>query len=219
MTPNQLSLFEASANNKLSTFQSVNQTKRQEEKGSDEAYTPEWHLGQIRKVFKMSRPDFSDIDIDPCTRKKEDGTNLIGAKTFFTKKDNALEQLTWNPGRIPNACLFMNPPYSKVGNKGNQSLFLEKLIQEMEIGNVAEAIALMLAGTMQNAGTSKLLGSHCKVGAMVCPRIQFVDLDRQPIGESNRYDTCLYYFGNHPENFIKVFGETYTLWQPVKFSA
>lgn len=87
----------------------------------EEWYSPDKILSRARMI--------DDIGLDPCTS----DLNPIGAKTFFTKEDNGLEQ-DW----VGHGLVYVNPPYGR-----KTPVWLAKMVQEANKG--AEVIALIAA--------------------------------------------------------------------------
>jgi hypothetical protein len=69
-----------------------------------------------------------EIDLDPCSNSRKKPN--VPASSHFTAEDNGLKK-DWH-GRV-----FINPPFSET------KPFLQKLIQEMELGHIPEAISLL----------------------------------------------------------------------------
>lgn len=93
------------------------------EQGSEEYETPPDLFNKISKFFGPF-----DLDVASSSENKK-------CKNFFTKKCNALDQ-QWI-GKV-----WCNPPYGK-----QISLWLEKAIKEIEIGNCISATFLIPART------------------------------------------------------------------------
>lgn len=161
---------------------------------SDECYTPEFWLQKIRQVFGGS------IGLDPCTT----ATNRTHAEFFYTKELNGLIN-SWN---VPSTTksVFLNPPYSKSGGKGNQELFLTKFWEEFQSEAFTEAITLTLIGTLCNKGTGAVLD---RADALAFPgRINFVDAENRPIGSGNRHDLVFAYYGPSCDHFREIFSDS-----------
>ena len=67
---------------------------------SDDFYTP-------KEIVDASRKCMGSIDLDPCS----DANNNVGAKTFWTKKEDGLSK-AWNPNIYKT--VFVNPPFSNI---------------------------------------------------------------------------------------------------------
>jgi ParB family chromosome partitioning protein len=97
---------------------------------SNEWYTPARYVDAARAVM-------GGIDLDPasCVQANE----IVQAHTFYTIEDDGLEQ-SWY-GHV-----WLNPPYG-----GLAGLFVERLIQDYELGLVEEAIVLVNAHATDTA--------------------------------------------------------------------
>lgn len=91
--------------------------------------TPEWYTP--KRVVDAVVAALGAIDLDPCA----DAGKGIPASAHYTQADDGLSQ-QWR-GRI-----YMNPPYGR-----EIGAWVDKLAEEFEYGNVAEAIALVPART------------------------------------------------------------------------
>lgn len=87
----------------------------------------EWHTPKTLYYYLNAMFHF---DLDPCTT--ED--NPLGARKFFTKKDNGLKQ-QWND--VKN--VFINPPYNRAIEK-----WLYKAQLEVYEGRVKNAVVMLL---------------------------------------------------------------------------
>lgn len=149
--------------------------------GENEWYTPAQYLDAAREVL-------GDIDLDPATSEK--AQERVDAARWFTKEDDGLAQ-SW-AGRV-----WLNPPYS-------QPLihqFVAKLVEEIEAGNVSEAI--MLTHNYTDTGWFHLAE---KVAANVCftrGRIRFEGSDGSFAAPTQ--GQAFFYFGPHGGAFRQVF--------------
>lgn len=91
--------------------------------------TPEWYTP--KHVVAAVSAAMGGIDLDPCA----DVGKGIPAAAHFTADDDGLSQ-PWR-GRV-----YMNPPYGRTIGQ-----WVDKLAEEFEYGNIAEAIALVPART------------------------------------------------------------------------
>ena len=153
--------------------------------GTDnEWYTPPAEIELIRLALG------GGIDVDPCSNAHAQKT--IKAGIHYTKENSGLNQ-PWE------GTVFMNPPYSK----GLCQSFCEKLVSEIEAGNITSAITLTNAGT--DTSWFRTLQGACT--AMVfTKRIQFVKEN----GEANDRNTkgqVYFYFGKNTKLFSETFSE------------
>jgi ParB family chromosome partitioning protein len=91
--------------------------------GNNEWHTPAEYIERVRRVLGR-------IDLDPASNPQ--AQQIVQATQHFCKDDDALAQV-WR-GRI-----WLNPPYSK----GLLIQFVNKLIREVEVGNLSAAIVLL----------------------------------------------------------------------------
>jgi phage N-6-adenine-methyltransferase len=146
-------------------------------KSSDNWYTPPHIVELVVQVL-------GKIDLDPCA---EVGCR-IPASTHYTCIDNGLTR-TWH-GRV-----FLNPPYSRPGK------WITKLSEEITVGRVKSAIALVPAST-DTGWLSPVLATQ-----PVCfwkGRIKFLDTNYEPKLPA-RQSHCLVYWGSQNERFKEVF--------------
>lgn len=85
--------------------------------------TPTEWIERVRSVM-------GQIDLDPAS--SEEHNQLVGARHFYTEKENALAGKTWT-GRV-----FLNPP----GGQRRPQQFFEKLYLHFMAGEVSEFIYL-----------------------------------------------------------------------------
>jgi ParB family chromosome partitioning protein len=147
--------------------------------GDQEWYTPEKYIEAARLVM-------GSIDLDPASN--EFAQLTVKANTFYTKADDGLNR-PWE-GNI-----FLNPPYSHPEVKH----FVDKLLAELGPGQ--QAILL----TNNNTDTNFF---HDAVGraAAVCftkGRINFLKPDGSFSSPTN--GQVFFYFGDHKDEFIKIF--------------
>lgn len=140
-------------------------------------YTPVLIINLVAQVV-------GQIDLDPCA----DDAKHVPAHRHFTSLEDGLNQ-KWE-GRV-----FMNPPYSCPG------VWMKKLRDEVELGRVREAVALVPAATDTN-WLNPVLHTQC-----VCfwkGRIKFLDINYQP-RLSARQSHVLVYWGGNQGRFKEVF--------------
>jgi ParB family chromosome partitioning protein len=151
--------------------------------GDQESYTPAQYIEATREVM-------GGIDLDPASC--EAAQEVIMAETYFTKEDNGLDK-PWN-GNV-----FLNPPYSHPAVKH----FVDKLLRELKIGNVKQAILL----TNNNTDTN-FFQDAARQAAAVCftkGRINFLKPDGSTSSPTN--GQVFYYFGHRKKKFIEVFSK------------
>jgi hypothetical protein len=136
------------------------------------------------------------IDLDPASCAEANAR--IKATYFYNEKRNGL-RMPWH-GRV-----FLNPPYqSAEGAEG----FVDKLIYELSVGNVKEAITvlnLQSVPTLWFPRVRKYAAAHAIFGK----RIQFYG----PLSKSgkstafgaSKNGTIFSYFGTDPSRFLEVF--------------
>lgn len=152
---------------------------------SEEYYTPARYVEAAREVMGV-------IDLDPasCERAQE----WIGAETFYTVADDGLKR-RWL-GRI-----WLNPPYSKTGNRSNQDIWSAQLIEQYRAGNVTEAI-LLVKSAMGYKWFENLWCSWPTCFAR--KRISFIRSNGDDKGQS-KMGTAFLYLGQNVERFVEVF--------------
>lgn len=96
-----------------------------------ELYTPARYIALVKTFFG------GKIDLDPATC--EAAQKIVGAKRYFTLADNGLTK-PWQ-GKI-----FLNPPYGKSA-EFSQKVWTRYLLDELDNGNVQEAILLVKTST------------------------------------------------------------------------
>jgi hypothetical protein len=147
-----------------------------------EWYTPETIIQAARRVM-------GKIDVDPSSC--ELAQTVVRAKTFHTILDNGLKQ-DWH-GNI-----WLNPPYSR----GFISLFVDKLIAEINAGHTTQAILLTRCGT-----DTKWFHRAATEAQAVCfpSRIKFWGAGKQI--KTSMMTQVILYFGDKPDKFGKQFSE------------
>ncbi|BDA71672.1 hypothetical protein CAL7716_058380 [Calothrix sp. PCC 7716] len=148
-------------------------------KSSDNWYTPPHIVDLVVQVL-------GDIDLDPCA---EVGKK-IPAREHYTVNEDGLSQ-KWH------GHLFLNPPYSCPGK------WIAKLTEEIAIGRVTEAIALVPGATDTN-WLSPVLKTQ-----PVCfwkGRIKFLDTNYEPKLPA-RQSHVLIYWGSNSARFFEVFSK------------
>lgn len=147
----------------------------------NEWYTPIQYIEAAREVMR-------GIDLDPAT--SDVAQRAIQAQSFFTKQQDGLKQV-WH-GRI-----WLNPPYA-------QPLiheFIEKLIAEATVGNIAQAIVLT-----HNSTDTLWFHRLEEIATRICftkGRIAFVDKDGDHCAPTQ--GQAFFYVGDDAPRFDEVF--------------
>lgn len=146
--------------------------------GDNEWYTPDAYLDAARAVFYRmalegecilhggcSDDECPPIVTDPAS--SEIANERVQAATYFTAEDDGLAQ-EWH------GTVWMNPPYAQplIGK------FADKLLEQLDRGNVDAAIVLVNNGT-ETAWGQKLL-SACAAVCLPASRIRFLRPDGNP---------------------------------------
>lgn len=147
---------------------------------TDERYTPSWVLERVEKAL-------GGIDLDPCA----DPRKRVPAKRHLTKEDDALAS-AWS------GSVFMNPPFS------DTSLWVKHLSVYIAAGAVDQAIVLVPQGSVTNKGFS-LFMNEASAMALLLPRLNFLDLNYEPIGGLTSFSVALVYYGQHTTRFLDAF--------------
>jgi ParB family chromosome partitioning protein len=150
--------------------------------GENEWFTPDIYIDSAREVM-------GGIDLDPATSKA--CQKRIKAKKYYTTNTNGLDK-DWS-GNI-----WLNPPYSK--NEIKQ--FIDKLIIQINIGNVSQAIVLTHSYT-DTLWFHKIENQ----AALICftkGRIQFEEDDGH-IAQPTQ-GQCFFYVGKNLKKFKTEFG-------------
>lgn len=149
---------------------------------NDEWFTPQEFVESARAVL-------GHIDLDPASC--EEAQEYIRAGKIYTKENSALVQDAKWEGKV-----WMNPPYSRVIR-----FFIEKLVSEIEAGNVTEAIVLTNNGTETNWFQD--LNKYSSAICLTKGRIHFIR-NGEPTNNNNKGQVFTY-IGNNPERFRDVF--------------
>lgn len=155
---------------------------------SEEWYTPQEVIKSVREVL-------GQIDLDPASCPA--ANQVVQASRIYTKEDDGLSK-PWL------GTLYLNPPYGRLGadrQRGKTELWVQKLIQEYEDGNVQEAILLVNA-YLYKQWFSALWAYHI---CFPTGRFSFWNAD----GKSGRspHSSALVYFGHNVQKFVDVFSE------------
>lgn len=155
---------------------------------SNEWYTPARYIEAARRVM-------GGIDLDPASCEMANRT--VKATRYYTAEDNGLEQV-WHADSV-----WLNPPYGKIhGNISLMKLFLDKLMREMHIGNVKQAIVLTTCDTDERWFIPLWNGLIC----FADHPIWFHRPDGLP-NSKQFLGSIAAYLGPNEQAFIDVFGE------------
>jgi phage N-6-adenine-methyltransferase len=156
--------------------------------GDPEWYTPARYLELARQVM-------GGIDIDPASNPTAQET--VRAERFYTREDDGLIQ-PWS-GRV-----WLNPPYSTKLIVA----FVERLLAEVQIGTVSQAILLTHANTDTRWFRSAAAGASAL--GFTTHRIKFIHPQR---GEGAAVmGQAFFYFGDRAKQFAHVFRDV--VWFP-----
>lgn len=169
--------------------------RRTNSPGSDEWYTPDAYLDAARTVL-------GSIETDPASC--ESAQKRVRAKTYFVKAQDGLAQ-SWH------GTVWLNPPYAR----GLISKFVDKLLAELDAGNVTAAI--LLTNNETEARWFQRAASVASYVSFPNKRIRFL----RPHGKSSAplQGQALFYFGPDGEQFAKVFGTFGLICAPLLLAA
>jgi len=146
-----------------------------------EWYTPREHIEKVHKVM-------GGIDLDPAS--SELAQKTVNAKRFDTKDDDGLGH-EWS-GRV-----FLNPPY----RMPDVARFVGKLCDEVEAGNVSQAVLLT-----NNCTDTDWWQRAVRCASVVCltdGRIAFYNA--AGVGSAPTNGQSFFYFGDRVQQFLDVF--------------
>lgn len=150
--------------------------------GNNEWYTPSIYIESVRKVL-------GTINLDPASC--AEANSIVQAENYFTQETNGLDK-EWK-GKV-----FLNPPYASSLIK----LFIKKLVEEHQSGNIQEAILLVNNAT--ETQWAKVALSNCSSACFVEKRIKFLNKDLVP-KNTPLQGQMFVYFGKNKERFSEVF--------------
>lgn len=168
-----------SPDSKSHTFEAVTSSK------SVEWYTPP-------EIITLVKEFLGTIHIDPAS--SASAQEWIGAKTYYTSRDNGLKH-SWRGN------LWLNPPYGSQNKKNNNygvTAWCHKAIEEYDRGNVLQGI-ILVGGTSKGVRSLRQRFIRCEP----TKRIQFVSPDREKIAPPP--PPTFYYLGENGERFKQMF--------------
>ncbi len=133
-------------------------------------------------ILELVRACFNEkIQFDPTSNPE----HTTGAETSYDQRMNCLIH-SW----IGFGNAYMFPPSQNIHK------YIDKLCDEVEKRNVLEAIVLLKDGLIDSRGTA------------VCHWRHSLNLINPDTGKPIEHKNCVFvYFGDCPDNFVKVFGE------------
>jgi len=161
--------------------------------GEVEWYTP-------AKWIEVARSVIGEFDIDPAS--SEVAQKQVKAASYYTKEQNGLSQ-PWH-GRI-----WLNPPYERHLIRR----FVEKLISEIESGNVVEAI--MLTNSQTEAAWFQLALSRAACICFPYRRVRFERPDGSVSENGPLHAQTFFYYGTAPARFVEGFRPYGALVRPI----
>ncbi|MFB2876878.1 hypothetical protein [Floridanema aerugineum] len=187
---------------------------------SNEHFTPDWLLDAVREVL-------GSIDLDPASC--EEANKRVNAQMFYdadscgvgalgldwdSREVNEAGQLVVKPANV-----FCNPPGGKVANKSQIKLFWNKLIEQVEKGNIRHALFLAFSVEALQSTQKKTDKAMLDFpGCMFKDRVAYV----QPggsIAKSPPHSSSIIYIPgtfDATDRFFRVFhGKLGKCWKPV----
>lgn len=161
---------------------------------NNEYGTPYEVIEPARKVLGVI-----DLDVASCLVANR---NIVKARNFYHKGNSALDDENEWHGNV-----WANPPYSRIISK-----FCAKMRQQVEAGNVKQAICLTNNGTE----THWLKDLHAVASAtcMIDKRLSFIDLTTGQPKTKGMKGQLLTYIGDHPDRFYEAFKHLGRVWVP-----
>jgi len=150
---------------------------------SNEWYTPAAYVEAAKLLM-------CGIDLDPASC--EEANRTVRATHYYSQADDGLGKRWW--GRV-----WLNPPYGVTSGLSNQATWSQYLIQQVEAGNVTEAVLLVNA-VPGNRWFARLWDYTI---CFVDRRIVFTGDVGQP--SEPTHSNALVYLGPHPHAFAGIF--------------
>ena len=157
----------------------------------------EWYTPSV--YVEAARATMGSIDLDPASCALANET--VKATRYFTIDDDGLSQ-NWG------GSVYINPPYSSPQSpagmsggkqRGPTGLWIQKLIDSFEIGDVLQATVCINADTVR-------AWFQCLWQYIICfvsRPIQFIRRDQKP--EHHFFGTAFVYLGPNIDAFIEHF--------------
>jgi ParB family chromosome partitioning protein len=150
--------------------------------GENEWYTPPEYIEAAKEVM-------GGIDCDPASSKA--ANRVVGAKVYFTKEDDGLQQ-KWSGNRV-----WLNPPYAQP----LVAQFADTFVAKHRGGEFREGCVLV-----NNATETDWFQKLLVVAAAICfpaGRVRFLDVAGKP--GAPLQGQAIIYVGRSVEKFIAVF--------------
>tara|TARA_R100001594_G_scaffold46062_1_gene79042 strand:- start:8 stop:961 length:954 start_codon:yes stop_codon:yes gene_type:complete len=141
-------------------------------------------------IVRAAKAVMGTIDLDPASDTQANET--VGAKRFYTAREDGLEH-AWC------GSVFLHAPPTR------WDAFIDKLLDEMNLGNCEEAIIVC------PAATSEVWWQRLRWEASVWysePRIAMMSSNTGKPAHNPMTDFCVMYTGHKHEKFLEVFQET-----------
>lgn len=139
------------------------------------------------------------IGLDPTA----DLDKRVRGLHHFTVMDNCLIQSWKGLGAT-----FMNPKFSK------PQPFVEKFVEEYEIGHIPQGIMLLRSGALSNKGTGAVIERAYTASCLWRGRIAYINPQTgQPVIGAD-FDSALVYFGENVSEFASTFNPYGTISVP-----
>ena len=148
--------------------------------GKYEWYTPAEYIELARKVM-------GSIDCDPAS--SEVANELIKASIYYTVEDDGLIQ-DWK-GNV-----WLNPPYSRDLIKQ----FTDKLIKEIEKGNVKQA--MVLTNNATETRWYQNIAKYAQAIFFIKGRVKFIDGNTMEVANVGLQGQSMLYFGDDVDRFL-----------------
>lgn len=158
---------------------------------TDEWYTPpEW--------ITLARDVMGSIDVDPATTAVVNRL-YIKAPVYYTKSLNGLA-----PDAPWEGNIWLNPPYGRGENSA--SSFLHRLVRELEVGTVKQAIACLNLNSMSSVWFHETVIRAKAIHCIPATRVAYIAPDPEMKDSSPNKGTVFCYFGAGKDRFAEVFG-------------
>lgn len=149
----------------------------------------EW--GTPPEIVALARDVLGEIDLDPASNER--AQTVVLAKAYYTRREDGLS-CDWR-GRV-----WLNPPYSHP----IVAQFTQHLLEQVESGNVEEAICLVNNATDTEWCQNML--AACSAVCFAGKRIAFLDRDGKP-KKGTRQGQLAFYFGPDADAFEASFSD------------